>query len=269
MILFLLFSLLFAKEREFLPPNSNSCLFLYAGLLNLHKKTLDIDSYVKSILGLQEKGEPAVFPMKDKAILEAVKRRLADLKTDFSREELRAAFYGEKVKGVFILTHQNELLTTATFQLLKDPQYENMPRLFLASNAYPIHSRELLNQATEVRYSLGGENELTLNTNVVHFAGGYCDLCLANTIKHTLDRIRTDEEEIEVHLHSSIIYGYLRPSEVPLPDINIYYKDLLFDILNGDKKTESHYSYSGSVVNHHFFKRLSDNKKVKIIFEEP
>lgn len=115
MILFLWLSLLFAKEREFLPPNANSCLFLYAGLLNLHKKTLDIENYVKSILGLQESGDRAVFPMKDKDILEAVKRRLADLRTDFSREELRAAFNGEKVKGVFILTHQNEFLTAATF----------------------------------------------------------------------------------------------------------------------------------------------------------
>lgn len=269
MILFLLFSFLFAKEKEYLPPLKNSCLIFYSNLSGQAKTAKDIEDYVLTILGLKKgfslkedfyinANIVKIFPYQDENIRNAIADRLRDLETDFSREDLKQAFYGKQAKAIFIVTHQAQKLTDQTTELLKDKKFENIPRLFLASSSYPIHSKELLNQATEVRYSAGGESDLKLHTNVLHFAGGYCDLCLANTIKDTLSNVVTNEKEIEVIIHSSITYGLLEPS-----------KDLLNEILNNDKKREWYYEFTGSASDHYFFKRLSDNKKIKIIFENP
>lgn len=131
---------------------------------------------------------------------------------------------GKALDRVVVVTHQQPRMQKDTGQFLaQHPLFKNSPRILLASSVHPVSSKELLRQATLVRYSQGGElNSLALNSKELHLAGGHMGLCL----RTTLDRVLTQnsDKEVKIFVHGPYAYNiyFKRVSQVygkPLGDL--------------------------------------------------
>ncbi len=102
--------------------------------------------------------------------------RLSQPVPSFYQPHLARAFdTGEPMKSVFILTHFARAFAPSAklVQLLKEPDFRMVPRLFLASHTWPIESATVLQQSSRVEVSEGGEFDSKVNADVVHLGGGY------------------------------------------------------------------------------------------------
>lgn len=113
---------------------------------------------------------------------------------------------------IFYLTHQNPKMSQETLDLLKQ-DFADDTKVFLVSDDFPIHDQNLLDQATIVRQSQVGEiRDGLLQGADVHFAGGYCETCLSNSIADIITDFKSssqlDEMEVTIHADLSYMRGY-------------------------------------------------------------
>ena len=179
---------------------------LYAAILTLPLAFADDITTKLICLDLWKK----LSGVKGKVYLEA-----GDLIPYRTHAQVAALEKGEPIPAIFIATHQvdhfneSDPLAEATAKLLQeDPRFRAMPRVLLTGDAFRLRSENLFRQASQLRYSRNGEIVgARLNSNIFHFAGGYHDCCLSNSVNHILNQLKDSNiDAVYLTFHSKLIY---------------------------------------------------------------
>jgi hypothetical protein len=123
---------------------------------------------------------------------------------------------GDVQSEIIIVTHQDglELQDRTAVTIAKEPSLKSVPRIILANEDYKVASPLMLNQATLVLPSQGGEMEdLPVKARKAHLVGGYCGSCLTTTATELMKEFRaSDREELTLVVHLNLIYFKHRSS---------------------------------------------------------
>lgn len=131
---------------------------------------------------------------------------------------------GDEFAAIFVLTHQTAGRIPLTLRRLTENSiYKNMPVVLLNAptgefgRLTPDRNRELVGRAT-VHTSLMGEvSGISINSPVVHVAGGACGVCLTRTLHNLIrDFEKSDRTDMRIVLHKDLIYP--EPSQTGYPD---------------------------------------------------
>ena len=128
----------------------------------------------------------------------------------FSENQIGAILSGQTQDALLIVTHQVLSLGPHSAKFLKRKKaLRDIPRVALASNAFPITQHALASEIDFILHSKEGEiGSIPLHAKQVHFMGGYYDACLSNTmnamISQTLKSIGTPPT---IYIHASVTYG--------------------------------------------------------------
>ena len=113
---------------------------------------------------------------------------------------------------VAIVVHQTHWMQKDTAQTLeKLPGLKIGARVLLVSPRFYVGQPELVAQASEIRFSRGGEHGLRkLRAKRIHFFGGFCDGCFSIALEEVLRDFLADprRKRLEVVMHAALMYRY-------------------------------------------------------------
>lgn len=124
---------------------------------------------------------------------------------------------GKPLDKLVIVTHPVVLTRTTHAKFSEDlatylegsPGFQDVPRLFLISRAYPMANARLASQTTLFRYSSLGELEEPPEAHEVHLMGGAVKACLENSLRSILTThfSRNPGYRLTVYIHSQHTYN--------------------------------------------------------------
>lgn len=125
---------------------------------------------------------------------------------------------GDLVPEVVVGTHQSERFQESTaYWLETHAPLASVPRVFLASQVFPIVDRSYFEQATLVRYSKQGEVDQPILARKYHVFGGYCEACLKRTVTNLVsDAHAAGVGRPQVYLYLEHTYTVKATSDVTL-----------------------------------------------------
>lgn len=119
------------------------------------------------------------------AILDSRTLRERGLKADVLEALVRPkAKLAEKVSELIVVTHQLPKDQNAAAHLETiNPKLKDLPLTVIFSRTNPLLSNDLLLRSQYRIYSEGGDFQAPATAHVFHLLGGYCQLCLGNTME--------------------------------------------------------------------------------------